>query len=94
MLAAAATLLLGAVAAYAAFGTHGLDIVGALNRDAAFVSIDSFPTEIAHLFGRAAIAAEQNEADRIGGAKEITFRGGKTLAGASQDNRERCVIGQ
>ena len=50
--------------------------------------------EIAHLFGRAAIAAEQNKADRIGGAKEITFRGGKTLAGASQDNRERCVIGQ
>jgi len=30
----------------------GRDIVGALNRDAAFVSIDSFPTEIAHLFGK------------------------------------------
>ena len=52
LLAAAATLLLGAAAAYAAFGTHGLDIVAALNRDAAFVSTDSFPTEIAHLFGK------------------------------------------
>src|SRR5207244_609018 len=51
LLAAAATLALGAVAAYAAFGTHGLDIVSALKRDAAFVSTDSFPTEIAHLFG-------------------------------------------
>ena len=35
-----------------AFGAHGVDVVGALNRDAAFVSSDSFPTEIAHLFGK------------------------------------------
>ncbi|TMK99627.1 MAG: DUF2029 domain-containing protein [Actinobacteria bacterium] len=52
LFAAAATLGLGAVVAYAAFGTHGVDIVSALNRDAAFVSTDSFPTEIAHLFGK------------------------------------------
>ena len=40
------------MAGYAAFGVHGLDVVAALNRDAAFVSTDSFPTEIAHLFGK------------------------------------------
>ena len=34
------------------FGIHGIDVVSALNRDAAFVSTDSFPTEIAHLFGK------------------------------------------
>jgi hypothetical protein len=41
-----------ALAAYLAFGIHGVDVVAALNRDAAFVSSDSFPTEIAHLFGK------------------------------------------
>ncbi len=29
-----------------------MDIVSALNRDAAFVGTDSFPTEIAHLLGK------------------------------------------
>ncbi|HEX7609252.1 MAG TPA: glycosyltransferase 87 family protein [Solirubrobacteraceae bacterium] len=42
----------GALLAYIAFGVHGIDIVAALNRDAAFVSTDSFATEIAHLFGK------------------------------------------
>ena len=41
-----------ALVAYVAFGIHGVDVVAALNRDAAFVSTDSFPTEIAHLFGK------------------------------------------
>ena len=50
--------------------------------------------QIAHLTGRTAVAAEQNEADRIGGGEEIAFRGGKTFAGATQENRERRVIGQ
>ena len=50
--------------------------------------------EIANLTGRAAVAAEQNEADRIGGGEEIAFRGGKAVAGAAQDNRERRAIGQ
>jgi hypothetical protein len=45
-------LALGAVAAFLVFGIHGVDVVAALNRDAAFVSSDSFPTEIAHLFGK------------------------------------------
>ena len=52
LLGAAGALGLGALIAYAAFGTHGVDLVAALNRDAAFVSTDSFPTEIAHLFGK------------------------------------------
>ncbi|HEV2974015.1 MAG TPA: glycosyltransferase family 87 protein [Solirubrobacteraceae bacterium] len=46
------TLVLGALVAYAVFGADGVNVVAALNRDAAFVSTDSFPTEIAHLFGK------------------------------------------
>jgi alpha-1,6-mannosyltransferase len=49
---AAVAVAVGAVVALAAFGAHGLDLIAALNRDAAFVSTDSFPTEIAHLFGK------------------------------------------
>ncbi len=48
----AAALVLGALIGYAAFGVHGIDVVAALNRDAAFVSTDSFAVEIAHLFGK------------------------------------------
>jgi hypothetical protein len=40
------------VIGYVAFGRHGIDLVSALNRDAAFVSTDSFANEIAHLFGK------------------------------------------
>jgi hypothetical protein len=52
ILGALAAIVLGAIAGYAAFGIHGIDLVAALNRDAAFVSTDSFATEIAHLFGK------------------------------------------
>jgi alpha-1,6-mannosyltransferase len=52
ILGALAALAVGALAGYAAFGIHGIDVVAALNRDAAFVSTDSFATEIAHLFGK------------------------------------------
>jgi alpha-1,6-mannosyltransferase len=52
LLGALAALALGALIGYAAFGIHGIDVVAALNRDAAFVSTDSFATEIAHLFGK------------------------------------------
>jgi hypothetical protein len=45
-------VLLGALVGYAVFGIHGIDVVAALNRDAAFVSTDSFATEIAHLLGK------------------------------------------
>jgi alpha-1,6-mannosyltransferase len=43
---------LGALIGYLAFGVHGIDIVSVLNRDAAFVSTDSFPNELAHLVGK------------------------------------------
>ncbi len=52
VLGALAAIALGALVGYAAFGIHGIDVVAALNRDAAFVSTDSFATEIAHLFGK------------------------------------------
>jgi hypothetical protein len=41
-----------AVVTVPVFGIHGLDLVAALNRDAALVSTDSFATELAHLFGK------------------------------------------
>jgi hypothetical protein len=52
LIGAAVAALSGALIAYVVFGIHGVDIVSALNRDAAFVGTDSFPTEIAHLFGK------------------------------------------
>jgi hypothetical protein len=52
LIGAVAAALMGALIAYVVFGIHGVDIVSALNRDAAFVGTDSFPTEIAHLFGK------------------------------------------
>ena len=52
ILGTAAALALGALIGYVAFGIHGIDVVAALNRDAAFVSTDSFAVEIAHLFGK------------------------------------------
>jgi hypothetical protein len=52
ILGAFAALALGLLIGYIAFGAHGVDIVAALNRDAAFVSSDSFANEIAHLFGK------------------------------------------
>ncbi|MCW3017857.1 MAG: hypothetical protein JWN10_165 [Solirubrobacterales bacterium] len=52
ILGAAAAVALGALVGYVAFGIHGIDVVAALNRDAAFVSSDSFATEIAHLLGK------------------------------------------
>jgi alpha-1,6-mannosyltransferase len=52
LVGAAGAIALGALAGFLAFGVHGIDVVAALNRDAAFVSTDSFPTELAHLFGK------------------------------------------
>jgi hypothetical protein len=52
VLGAAAAVAAGALIAYLAFGVHGVNVVAALNRDAAFVSTDSFANEIAHLFGK------------------------------------------
>jgi alpha-1,6-mannosyltransferase len=52
VLGALAALALAALVGYAVFGIHGIDVVSALNRDSAFVSTDSFPNELAHLFGK------------------------------------------
>ncbi len=52
ILGALGALALAAVVGYGAFGLQGINVVAALNRDAAFVSSDSFATEIAHLFGK------------------------------------------
>jgi hypothetical protein len=52
LIGAAAVAAAVAFLALLVFGVHGVNIVDALNRDAAFVSTDSFPTEIAHLFGK------------------------------------------
>jgi hypothetical protein len=52
ILGALGALVLCAAVSYLAFGLHGLDVVAALNRDAALVSTDSFATEIAHLLGK------------------------------------------
>ncbi len=49
---ALAALVAVAVVSYPVFGLHGLDVFSALNRDAALVSTDSFPTELAHLLGK------------------------------------------
>jgi hypothetical protein len=49
---ALAGIAVGALVGYVVFGIHGIDVVAALNRDAAFVSTDSFATEIAHLVGK------------------------------------------
>jgi hypothetical protein len=52
ILGALAATVVGALIGYAAFGIHGIDVIAALGRDAAFVSTDSFATEIAHLLGK------------------------------------------
>jgi len=66
LLGAAVAALACAIAAYVAFGIHGVDIVSALNRDAAFVSTDSFPTEIAHLFGKPGVFPVDHDLLKIG----------------------------
>lgn len=52
ILGALAAIVLGALIGYVAFGIHGINVFAALNRDSAFVSTDSFATEIAHLLGK------------------------------------------
>jgi hypothetical protein len=52
LLGALGAVVLAAAISYPVFGLHGLNVVAALNRDAALVSKDSFPTEIAHMLGK------------------------------------------
>lgn len=63
--ALAATAVAGLVA-YVAFGVHALDFVAVLKRQQSFVSIDSFPTEVAHLFGKAGVYPVDRTLLRIG----------------------------
>jgi hypothetical protein len=55
ILGAVAAVIVGGVVGYLVFGRQGIDIVATLNRDSAFVSSDSFASEIAHLFGKAGV---------------------------------------
>ncbi len=66
LLGAIAAGLACAIVAYVAFGVHGVNIVSALNRDAAFVSTDSFPTEIAHLLGKPGVFPIDHDLLKIG----------------------------
>jgi hypothetical protein len=66
LLGAAAAGLGCALLAYVVFGIHGVDIVAALNRDAAFVSTDSFPTEIAHLLGKPGVFPIDHDLLKVG----------------------------
>jgi hypothetical protein len=52
VLGAIVAIVVCAIVGYLVFGIHGINLVAALNRDAAFVSTDSFANEIAHLFGK------------------------------------------
>jgi hypothetical protein len=65
-LGAIAAGLACAIVAYIAFGIHGVNIVSALNRDAAFVSTDSFPTEIAHLLGKPGVFPIDHDLLKVG----------------------------
>ncbi len=66
LVGAAAAAAIGVIVAYAVFGVHGVDIVSALNRDAAFVGTDSFPTEIAHLFGKPGVFPIDHDLLKVG----------------------------
>jgi hypothetical protein len=48
---AVTALALIAAVSLAVFGTHALDFLSVLKREASFVGTDSFPNEVAHLFG-------------------------------------------
>jgi hypothetical protein len=52
LLGAVVAAVAGLVVAYAVFGVHGANVFSALNRDAAFVSTDGFPTVFAHMLGK------------------------------------------
>jgi alpha-1,6-mannosyltransferase len=66
LLGAAAAALALALIAYVVFGSHGVDIISALNRDAAFVGTDSFPTEIAHLLGKPGVFPIDHDLLKVG----------------------------
>ena len=75
------------------FGAAAL-LVG---KDRRIVTTDAFAQcgdEFADLTGRAAVAPEQDKADRIGGRKEVALKGVQALARTAQNNRAGQLIGQ
>jgi hypothetical protein len=52
LIGAVAAAAAGLLVAYAVFGVNGTNVISALNRDAAFVSTDGFPTVFAHMLGK------------------------------------------
>jgi hypothetical protein len=59
-------LVLIGVVSVAVFGTHALDFVAVLRRQQSFVSTDSFPNEVAHLFGLAGVFPIDRALLRVG----------------------------
>jgi hypothetical protein len=81
LLGALAAGVAGALIAYVAFGVHGVDIVAALNRDAAFVSSDSFANEIAHLFGKPGVFPVDHDLLKIGLVAILAYLAWRTWRG-------------
>jgi hypothetical protein len=48
-------LVAGLLISYAVFGIHGVNLLAGLNRDSAYVSVDSFGLEIQHMLGKPGI---------------------------------------
>ncbi|HEV3230584.1 MAG TPA: glycosyltransferase 87 family protein [Solirubrobacteraceae bacterium] len=70
------TLIAGsitAVVAFAVFGAHSLDFVSALQKQQSFVSTDSFPNEVAHLFGLAGVFPSDRIFLRLGAAAVVIY---------------------
>jgi hypothetical protein len=78
---AVAALVVMAVVSYPVFGLHGLDVVAALNRDAALVSTDSFATEIAHLLGKPGVFPVDHDLLKVALVAIVAHLGWRTWRG-------------
>jgi hypothetical protein len=78
---AVAALVAMAVVSYPVFGLHGLDVVAALNRDAALVSTDSFATEIAHLLGKPGVFPVDHDLLKVALVAIVAHLGWRTWRG-------------
>jgi alpha-1,6-mannosyltransferase len=66
LIGTAVALLAFVAVSYFGFGVHALDFVAVLKRQQSFVSVDSFPTEVAHLFGKPGVYPIDRSLLRIG----------------------------
>jgi hypothetical protein len=88
LLGAIAATAAAALVAYVAFGVHALDFVSVLKRQQSFVSTDSFPNEVAHLFGKAGVYPVDRALLRVGLIVVVSYlawrvwRGYDWIAGA------------